>query len=154
MPSRTTVIGLFLFFLFPSASWADNLSVSKNSDLAFANFVVLGSGGTVTVSATGARSSTGGVKLLKGGTVAAGSFTITGTSNSSYTISLPSNNTVVLTSGGQFLNLTNFTSSVPLVGRLGAGRKSMTFTVGATATAAAFAAPGTYSGTGCVSVSN
>lgn len=154
MPSRLTVIGLFLLFLFPSASWADNLSVSKNGDLAFASFVILSSGGTVTVSAAGARSSSGGVMLMKGGMVAAASFTMTGTSNSSYNINLPSNDTVFLTSGGHFLSLTNFTCSVPLTGRLGGGRTSMNFTVGATATTTPFAAPGTYRGTGWVSVSN
>ncbi len=83
---------------------------------------------------------------LNSGTVTAASYTMAGSSNSNYTIILPVNNTVVINSGGHTLTLTNFTCSVPLTGKLGSGKTSITFTVGATATVTPGATPGGYSG--------
>ena len=147
MTRCTTVAGLVLLFLLPSSSWAGISSVAKNSNLQFAKFVSLSSSGSVIVSAAGARSFSGGLVVLNGGTVTAASYTMTGSGNSNYTIILPANNTVVISSGGHTLTLTNFTCSVPLTGKLGSGKTSMTFTVGATATVTANATPGAYSGT-------
>lgn len=148
MFNRLAIIGLPLFLLFPSTSWCGITGVVKNNDLAFGSFISPASSGTITVSATGARSSTGGINLRTGGTVAAASFTMTGSSNSSYTITLPANNSVTINHGGQTLTLTNFTCSLPLSGaRLGGGVTSMTFTVGADAIIVPNAPSGSYSGT-------
>ena len=147
MLSRTVVVGLVLLLLLPPASYAGITSITKNGDLGFGRFVSFASSGTVTVNTVGARSAAGGVTLLNGGTVAAASYRVTGSKNSSYTISLPANNTVAISSGGHTLTLTNFTCSVPLTGKLGANITTMTFTVGATITVAPNATPGNYSGT-------
>ncbi|MBC8019095.1 MAG: DUF4402 domain-containing protein [Verrucomicrobia bacterium] len=146
MLSRAAIISLLLLFLLPSAAWSGITGLTKNGDLKFGNLLTPGSSGTVTVTQAGARSSTAGITLRSGSTVTAASFTVTGSNNSSYTITLPANNTVVISSGGNTFTLTNFTCSAPLDDKLGAGNSSLTFTVGATAVINSNPAPGSYSG--------
>lgn len=150
MLSRAAVIGLFLLVLLPSAAWSGITDLTKNNDLRFGTFISPGSSGTVTVTHAGARSSTPGITLRSGSAVTAASFTMTATNNWSYTINLP--DTVVISSGGNTFNLTNFTCSAPLTGRLGSANNSLTFTVGATATINPNPQPGSYSGSFNVTV--
>ncbi len=153
MSSRIFFAGLFLFMviLVPALARAGINSVVKNNDLQFGSFVSLGSSGTVTVGANGARSAGGGVRIMTGGTVTAASFTAIGSNHSKYTVVLPANNTVFISHGGYTLALTNFSCSVPLTGNL-SGKTPMTFTVGATATVVPGPVPGSYSGTFNVTV--
>jgi len=146
MLRHTIVVALVLLIMLPSVSSAGITSVTKNNDLQFGRFISLASSGTVTVNAAGARSSAGGITLLNGGTVVAAAYTVTGSNNSNYTITLPANNTVVIRSAGLTLTLTSFTCSKPLTGKLGSGTTTMIFTVGATAKVTPNATPGTYSG--------
>lgn len=152
MSIRGLIVGLVLLLLFPVVARAGITNVTKNGDLNFGTFISPGSSGTVTVSYAGARSSTPGITLRSGSAVTAASFTVTGSNNSTYTITLPANNTVVITSGGNTFTLTNFTCSAPLTGRLGPGNTTLTFTVGATAMVTSSPASGSYSGTFNVTV--
>ncbi len=112
-----------------------------------------GIGGTVTVSPLGARSKTGAVVLAtQGGTPMAAQFLITGTPGATYTITLPSDGTVLLSSGASTMALNGFTSTpsganVPL-----GGGGTQTITVGATLTVSAYQAPGNYTGAFSVTV--
>ena len=153
MSSRPLAIMTFLLvsLLTYSPAEASISSVVKNNDLQFGFFVSLGSSGSVTVSPGGARGGSGGVRILNGGTVAAASFTVSGTNHSRYTITLPANNTVFMSHGGQLLALTNFSCSVPLTGYL-SGKTPMIFTVGGTATVVPNPVPGSYTGTFHVTV--
>jgi hypothetical protein len=115
-------------------------------NLSFGRFVANG-GGTVVLSPAGARSKTGGVVLLPGGTVSAASFSLseTGTGKSLQwtTITLPS--TVTLSrSGGGTMTLSGFTSSPS---NTFAGLTQTVLTVGATLAVGANQAPGAYTGT-------
>lgn len=151
--SHAAIIGLALLILLPSVARSDITNLDKDGDLKFGNLMSPGSSGTVTVSDDGARSSTGGITLRSGSAVTAATFTVTGSSNSHYTITLPANNTVVISSGGNTFTLTNFTCSAPLTGaRLGGGNTTLTFTVGATAMITPNPAPGSYSGSFNVTV--
>lgn len=153
MLKRSILLILVLLPVLPAAAWAAITGVTKNADLQLGSFISPTASGTVTVSTAGARSATGSITLRSGGSVAAASFTMTGSSNSTYTITLPANNSVTISSGGQTLTLTNFTCSLPLSGsRLGGGATSLTFTVGADATIVPNATPGSYSGTFNVTV--
>jgi hypothetical protein len=152
MSSRPMLACLLLLLLLASPASATITSVFRDKDIDFGRFVSLGSSGTVTVTPVGGRNSTGGIILVPSGGAVAASFTVTGTKNSVYTITLPANNSVLISSGGHNLILTNFTSSALLTGKFNGGKTSMTFTVGATATVAPNSTPGVYSGAFDVSV--
>lgn len=121
------------------------ISVSNTQTLGFGKFAA-GSGGSVTVSPSGARSATGGVVLLSSSGGAAAQFTVSGDPNFTYAISLPANDTVVLTkSGGQTMSLNNFSSSPSPAGQLSVLGKQ-TVSVGATLSVGSNQATGAYSG--------
>ena len=100
---------LLVIFLSP-ISYAATIGISTISDLVFGKFAA-GSGGTVVISPAGARSSTGGVVLLSSSTISAANFHITGDANLVFSITLPNNGDVNLSSGGQSMPVTNFTVS-------------------------------------------
>lgn len=121
------------------------ISIGNTQALAFGKFVA-GSGGSVTVSPSGARSATGGVALVPSSGGAAAQFTASGDPNFTYAISLPANGSAVLTSaGGQTMALNNFSSSPSPTGQLSVLGKQ-TVSVGATLNAGSNQAPGDYSG--------
>lgn len=125
---------------------------SNKSALAFGRFVP-NTGGTVTVSPAGMRTSTGGL-LLMSSTPAAASFTWSDTSpanaNKICLIGLPADGTVTLTSGTASMPVNTFTStpsgSSPMTGG------SLQFTVGATLVVGANQPSGNYSGTFSVTI--
>lgn len=126
------------------------IAVSVNTNLAFGSFAA-GTGGTITVSTSGARTNSG-VVLMTGGASSAARFDITGAANTTYSIT--HGGTAVLTNGGdtmamsKFSDLTaaNSTSGNVSAGTLdGAGTQSLY--VGATLTVDASQAAGTYTGT-------
>lgn len=126
---------------------------SNNRALAFGRFVP-NTGGTVTVSPAGVRTSGGGVLLISSSPSSA-SFTWTDTSpanaNKVCLIGLPADGTVTLTSGTSSMAVRGFTStpsgSSPMTGG------SLQFTVGATLVVGANQPAGNYSGTFSVTMS-
>jgi hypothetical protein len=124
--------------------------VTNNTSLAFGKFVPA-TGGTITITPAGARSKTGTIVLVSGGTVSAATYTLTeggaGKSLRWTTILLPT--TVTLTSGASTMTVSTFTSD-PATTVLGTGRTDVK--VGARLTVAANQAPGNYTGSFSVTV--
>ena len=130
-------------------SWAQ--TVTATQALAFGSFAAAAVAGTVTVTAGGTRSSGGGVILVPSGGGGAASFSVTGSPGATYAITLPSNGSVLLSSGSNTMGVNNFTSSPTSNGQLSGGG-SQTLMVGATLSVGASQARGSYSGTFDVTV--
>ncbi|MDB5885343.1 MAG: hypothetical protein JWR74_1514 [Polaromonas sp.] len=120
--------------------------IASTTGLAFGSFVA-GTGGTIVVTSNGGRSKTGGVMLLPQGGSAAAQFTVSGILLASYVISLPANDTVVLSNGlshtmtiKSFVSLPSPTGTLSLVG-------TQRLSVGATLTVGNAQPPGNYTGT-------
>ncbi|NLR80213.1 DUF4402 domain-containing protein [Chitinophaga eiseniae] len=120
------------------------ISITKTVDMNFGNVAVQSTtGGTVVLTPAGVRSSTAGVTLpsTATGTVTAASFTVNGTGNYTYAITLPSS-ALTITSGSNTMTVTNFTSTPSGTGTLTAG--TQTLNVGATLNVTAAQPAGTY----------
>lgn len=131
------------------------ISIAPNATLNFGNIAVttLGGAGTVTVSSAGARTKSGGVTFpAQTGSPIAGSFDVSGTANYTYAITLPANNTVVLTrvSGTETMAVNSFETNTASPQLNGSGNQ--TFNVGATLSVAANQAAGSYTGSYPVTV--
>ena len=128
-----------------SSTWAAPISISNTEPLAFGKFAA-GSGGSVLVNTSGARSATGGVVLLSSSAGAAARFEVAGDANLTYAITLPANGSASLANGsGQNMSLTDFASSPASTGLLNAlGRQ--TLSVGARLNVGASQPTGSYSG--------
>jgi hypothetical protein len=126
---------------------AQQINMSNTRGLDFGRFVA-GTGGTVTVSATGARSRTGGVILLNSPTAGPATFTVSkssnGGSNKAVILSLPSNGSTRLTGPSSSMVLNSFLNSPASL--TGVTTTGTTLSVGATLTVAANQPPGSYSG--------
>ena len=122
------------------------IGITKTVDMNFGNLAVSTSAGTVVLTPAGARSITGGVTLpANTGTVAAASFDVTGESNYTYSITLPSTDyTLTRVSGSETMVVNTFVST-PTVGSGGAlTAGSQTLTVGATLNVSGSQVGGTY----------
>lgn len=130
------------------------IAITAAANLAFGSFAA-GTGGTITVSTSGERTSSG-VVALGSGSAAAARFDITGSASTTYSIT--HSGTAVLTNttgvGGETMALAKFsdlsagnaTSGNVSSGTLdGAGAQSLY--VGATLTVSAAQVPGVYTGT-------
>lgn len=120
------------------------ISITKDVDMNFGNVAVQSTtGGTVILSPAGGRTKTGGVTLpTTTGTVSAASFTVAGTGNYTYVITLPST-AHTITSGANTMTVTAFTSTpTAAAGQLTAGEQ--TLNVGATLNVAAAQPSGVY----------
>ena len=109
------------------------IAITKATDMNFGNVAVSSSGGTVVLDPAGTRSSTGGVTLpATVGTVSAASFKVTGESNFTYSISLPSNSYILKKAGpgNKTMRVNAFTSSPSGTGALSSGTQLLK--VGAT----------------------
>jgi hypothetical protein len=137
--------GLLALALAASDGWAfiNPIAITNTQPLAFGKFAA-GSGGSVTVSAAGVRSAGSGVVLVSSVSSAA-QFSVSGDPNLTYSITLPANGAVVLSSGANTMALSNFSSSPSPAGQLSAGG-TQTLTVGATLTVGTTQATGSYSG--------
>lgn len=126
------------------ASAAD-LSIGSMQSLSFGKFAA-GSGGSVLIAPSGARSAAGGVALLSSGPGTAAHFKLTGDPDTIYSVTVPANGTVNLTnSEGQSMALSDFTVSPSLSGQLNAlGRQSLA--VGARLNVGPLQPSGSYSG--------
>jgi hypothetical protein len=135
---------LLLLVAVPLATGAP-ITLSNSESLAFGKFAA-GTGGSVLVSTSGARSATGGVVLLSSGPGAAARFQVSGDANLTYAITLPANDSASLTNGsGQSMSLTDFSSSPASTGQLNA-MGSQTLSVGARLNVGANQPSGSYSG--------
>jgi hypothetical protein len=128
-----------------SATIVAPISITKTINLNFGNVATNGTVGTVTLTAGGVRSSTGGVTLpATNGTVTAASFTVGGSGVYTYAITLPSA-AVTITSGLNTMTVDTFTSTPITTGTLSAG--TQTLTVGATLNLGVSQAAGLYTAT-------
>jgi hypothetical protein len=120
------------------------ISISKNADMSFGNIAVqAGTGGTVVLAPAGTRTSTSGVTLPStAGTVAAASFTVTGSGSLTYAITLPSSVTLTHSGGVQTMTAGSFTSTPSSTGTLSGGTQDIA--VGATLTVVAGQLAGVY----------
>lgn len=133
-----------LLYLSVSVTALAQITITSQQDFAFGRFVA-GNGGTVSVSVTGARSSTGDVFLIPSSDGLAAQFLVTGDADATYTIQLPANGAVNLTGPGADMPLTDFISLPATIGQLSAAG-SQTLAVGATLTVNSAQLPGDYSG--------
>ncbi|MBC9930580.1 DUF4402 domain-containing protein [Chitinophaga qingshengii] len=120
------------------------ISITKDVDMNFGNVAVQSTtGGTVVLTPGGVRTVTGGVTLpsTATGTVTAAAFTVNGTGNYSYSISLPSA-AVSITSGSNTMTVSGFVSTPSGVGQLSSGTQALH--VGATLNVSAAQPAGTY----------
>ena len=143
--------GAALAALAAPASWALVMTIQNNQELSFGSFVA-GSGGSVTIGTSGARSASGGVLLIPSGAGAAAQFTVSGDANATYTILLPGNDFVKLSGPGGDMFINDFTGSPSgAAGQLSAGG-SQSLSVGGTLNVASGQPPGQYAGSFSVTV--
>jgi hypothetical protein len=127
-----------------TATIVSPLSIARTIDMNFGNVAAGASAGTVVLTPAGARSTTGGCALpTVTGTVAAASFTISGTPGTVYTITMPAGATT-LTSGGNTMTVDTWQSSLaPTASRTLVGASEI-LNVGATLNVGINQATGTY----------
>jgi hypothetical protein len=129
-----------------SAAVVRTLSITSATDLSFGTFSAGNSAGTVTMSAAGARSATGGVTLVTASTGSQSTISLSGTPSTSYSVSLPT--TVQLTANGSAatMSLGSFTTTLnALQGSLNASGTG-SFGIGGTLSVGANQAVATYTG--------
>ena len=128
-----------------SANIVGPISIIKNTNMSFGNVAVHPvNPGTVVLDPTSLRSKTGGVTLpVITGTVSAAKFTVTGAAGTTYSITLPA--AVLLTNGGNSMNVNAFTSTPTPTGSLATGSEEIF--VGATLNVAGGQASGLYTNT-------
>ena len=121
----------------------------NNATLAFGSAVPCG-GGTITVSTSGSKTSTGTVQPMNATPGSAAQFQVAGSPNFTYNITLPT--TATISSGTNTMLVDNFTSSPSVHGLLdGTGKQNLS--VGGTLHVGATQAIGNYSGTFTITVS-
>ena len=131
-----------------TATVVTTLTITKTADLVYGNLAPGASGGTLVMSPAGVRSTTGTV-VTYSSTFNAASFNVVGTTDATYSITLPSTD-VTLTSGGNTMTVNTFASNPSGTGTLTGG--SETLNVGATLNVSSGQAAGSYSGTFDVTV--
>lgn len=134
-----------------SAEVITPISISNTAALRFGKFSAL-TGGTVVISAAGARSATGAVVLSSTNAGGAASFSVSGDANATYAITLPNSATLTHSvDNTKTMSVGTFTSNPSGTGTLSAGGAE-TLSVGATLTVGNAQTTGSYSGTFDVSV--
>jgi hypothetical protein len=118
-----------------------------NSSLTFGRLVATATAGAVTVSPSGARTSSGGVVLGSAFGASAAAFTVNGQPNAGYTIMLPSS--CALSGGGGAMTVDTFLSGPANGQNLVGSNGTASFTVGATLHVGASQSSASYSGS-CV----
>lgn len=129
-----------------SAEIVAAIAISNTTGLNFGQIAPSGTAGTVTISTAGVRSSAGGVTLGNQVAVSAATFAVTGAPDNTYSITLPADGTITLTSGGSpAMAVDGFVSDPATTGTLnGAGAE--TLRVGATLSVGVNQPTGTYTG--------
>ena len=119
-------------------------TITQNVGLSFGSFVA-NTGGTIAVTAASGRSKTGGLFLMPQGSGTAAQFTVSGTADAVYAITLPADGTVFLSSGSHRMAINGFTSSPSVTGKLSLGG-TQPLSIGATLTVDSAQTPGSYTG--------
>jgi hypothetical protein len=148
LPVRTGGLAMAAFLLCAAhAAMAQQIVLTNSRALDFGRFVAA-TGGTITVSPTGARTRTGGVVLLNSPSAGAAVFSVGksngGATNKAVAITLPANGSVRLTSGANGMALSAFVTSPATI--LTVPNGGMTLSVGATMTVSPNQPRGSYSG--------
>lgn len=139
MKSKWALAALASLCICPAG--AAEVALVPTRDLAFGAFVA--GEGAVTIPATGARSTSGGVIAISSDGGNAAQFSATGDEGTTYAITLPADGTVFLSNGISNMPVNRFTSSPSAEGTfLG----TQVISVGATLEVAAEQAAGSYSG--------
>ncbi|HNR28573.1 MAG TPA: DUF4402 domain-containing protein [Bacteroidales bacterium] len=127
------------------------ISLVKNIDLNFGNIAAGASDFTVALSATGTRTSSGGIGTLPSvtGTVAAAKFTASGLAEAQYSVSLPASPITISAGSGKDMTVSGFVADTDDKVLTGGSDE---FTVGATLNVKANQAAGAYTGTFNVTV--
>jgi hypothetical protein len=144
MTGRKLDAGLLVLLLAPALARAQ-LSTTSIRPLEFGKFIA-GSGGTVSIAPGGMRSTAGVLPLPSPTSSADFLLQDTNSDNTSkqVLVELPPNGTVVLTSGGNSMALTGFSSNLPSPARLTGG--SMSLSVVASLVVGPNQPPGNYNG--------
>jgi hypothetical protein len=122
-------------------------TMNSTRSLNFGRFVA-GTGGTITIAPTGARSRSGGVILINSAGTGSAGFSVTqvkGGATRAVVISVPANGTVSISNGSSSMAVGNFTNGSGTVLQLTSAGALLD--VGATLTVAPNQARGNYSGT-------
>ncbi|HEY4082967.1 MAG TPA: DUF4402 domain-containing protein [Burkholderiaceae bacterium] len=128
-----------------AAQAASAQSLTSTTPLSFGSFTA-GTGGSITLTSGGGRSKTGGVILVNQGALAtAAQFTMTGTANATFAITLPADGTVTLDNGANHMAINVFVSNPSLTGTLSGGGTQV-ISVGATLTVGNSQVAGNYTG--------
>lgn len=129
-----------------SAEIVSAIAISNTTGLNFGQIAPSGVAGTVSISTAGVRTSSGGVTLGNQVSVSACSFDVTGAPNNTYSITLPADGTITLTSGGSpAMAVDSFVSSPDTTGTLN-GAGAQTLLVGATLSVGVNQPNGNYTG--------
>lgn len=116
------------------------ISISRTADMSFGNIIASVGGGTVVLVPAGTRTLTGVTSPSIAGTVTAASFTVTGVSGATYSITLPGSHTI--NSGTNSMTVNAFSSNPSGTGTLTGG--SEVLNVGATLNVGLAQPAGTY----------
>lgn len=116
------------------------ISITQTADMSFGNIIAGAGAGTVVLTPAGVRTPTGVTFPSVGGTVTAASFTVSGLSGATYSISLPLTHNIV--SGANSMVVNAFTSTPSGTGTLTGG--SQVLNVGATLNVGAAQPAGSY----------
>lgn len=136
-----------------SASVVRNLTVTSTTDLSFGTFSAGSTPGTVSMSATGTRGSTGGVTLVSASTGSQATVNLSGTPSTSYSVSLPATVQLTASGGSATMSLGSFTTTLTaLQGSLNASGTG-SFGIGGTLSVGANQPVATYSGSFTVTLS-
>lgn len=132
------------------------ITLTKTADLNFGGIVISASGtaaDTAVLSPANVLTDPGTNGTIVGNfnTTSAATFTVSGTKNATYAVTLPSGATSLAGSNGGTLNVSSFTSSSTGAGNLGAGGTD-TLSVGATLTIPQTTTDGDYTGSFSVTV--
>ena len=128
-----------------SANVVTPIGISKTADMSFGNIAVSSVGGTVVLDTNDGTTATGGVTLpATAGTITSASFTVTGETDYTYAITLPTTATITDAVSTETMTLSDFTSSPSVTSTLTGGTE--TLTVGATLAVIAAQVAGAYTG--------
>jgi hypothetical protein len=136
-----------------SATIVAPIGIEKSADMNFGNVATNDAGGTVVLTTGGSTSKTGGVTLpANTGTVTAAAFDVTGESDYTYTITLPSTAITLQDDAGTPNEMTvgTFVSDPLTTGALVSG--AQTVNVGATLNVDGSQEPGVYTNTSDLTV--
>lgn len=131
------------------ANLVNPISITENRVLHFGTITVSASvAGTCIVAPTGSRTATGGVGLANlSPTATSAAYTVSGSANLAYSITLPTSNIVATRQGGtETLTVNAFTSNKSGNVSVLSATSSDTFTVGATLNVSAGQVAGLYQG--------